>query len=288
MRSRARSHLSSMVLALAACALAVQKGNSQEMRARVVDEASRSGVSDATVTLLAADSTVLVRTTTGPEGFFRLSAPATGAYLIRVECLGYAMQTRSVDLGEGDAMIPAFVLQAETVQLDTLQVEARRGGVTPQGVVGFSRPSYLLAGERMATLERAGVSFPGAVRQLAAGLRIRDAKLGERSYTCIESHRHVASFMSDFTRLSASRTDPNKTDCQMVAIIIDGVETQMDDVAALRFVKGLHLYDYESIEYLSPVDAGTRYGLQASDRGALVLWTRGSGPHKNEARGGGG
>ena len=94
-----------------------------------------------------------------------------------------------------------------------------------------------------------------------------------RRYTCIESRRGGGGGRS----------------CNMVAIVIDGVSIYMKDAqAVLIFVSSLNLHHFESMEYLSPVDAGTRYGLDASARGALVLWHRGMGPYRSEARGGGG
>jgi hypothetical protein len=122
----------------------------------------------------------------------------------------------------------------------------------------------------MATLERVGLSFTGAVRELGAGLRFRSFSAGGRAYTCITS----------------TRADP-RYGCQMVAIIVDGVNTGLSGKEAMEYVEHLHLHDFESVEYLTPVDAGFRYGLAAGSSGALVLWTRGRGPHKSDARGGG-
>jgi len=250
----------------------------QQVRARVVEDLSRSAVTGASVALLSPDSSELAQTTTGPDGFFQLSAPAPGTFLIRIEHLGYETVTRSVAARVGSILIPAFVLRVTAIPLDTLEVEVERSDVTRQGVVGFSRRSYLLSGERMAVLERTGVSFISAVRELGASLRFRSVTVGERSLTCIESTRRVPSF----------RERGTSRECNMVAIIIDGVNTGLDREAAMRFVHSLHVYEFESMEYLSSVDAGTRYGLLASDQGALVLGTRGRGPYKSEARGGGG
>jgi hypothetical protein len=44
------------------------------------------------------------------------------------------------------------------------------------------------------------------------------------------------------------------------------------------------MQNIESFEYLSPVEAGQQYGLDASANGALVIWTRGRGPHKSPDR----
>jgi hypothetical protein len=73
-----------------------------------------------------------------------------------------------------------------------------------------------------------------------------------------------------------------------VAIVINGVNTGMDGESALLFFQSLQVPDWESIEYVAPIDAGVQYGMLAGERGALVLWSRGMGPHASEARGGGG
>lgn len=282
MNLRTRTRLWSLCLGMAAWSLGVHEGSAQEVRARVVDEQTRNAVVGAEAILLGPDSTELARATTGPDGFFQLAAPAPGTYTLRVESMSYSAQTRSVMLEEGQSVIPAFVLQVTAITLDTLQVDAERSVIAPQGVVGFSRPSHLVAGERMAMLERTGISFSSAVRELGGSVRVRDVMVGERHLPCIESRARVPSFNE--RRYGAGRG----ADCLMVAIIIDGSDTGLDGEPALRFVQGLRISDYESMEYLSTVDAGTRYGLHAADRGALVLWTRGRGPHASEARGGGG
>jgi hypothetical protein len=273
MRTRNRIRL---ILTLVACALGVQEGIAQEVRARVVDELSRSAIAGAAATLLTPDTVVIARAVSGPDGFFSLSAPARGDYLVRIEHLGFATVTRSVAVRDGQVTVPAFVLPVTAIPLDTLEVEASRGASRVPGVVGFSRPSHLISGDRMAVLERTGVSFTSAVREIGAGLRSRGVMVGDRNYTCIESVRHTPSMGGG-----------GGGGCAMVAIILDGVNTGMDTEGALRFVHYLRLAEYESVQYLSPVDAGVRYGLRASDRGALVLWTRGKGPFKSEARGGG-
>jgi hypothetical protein len=42
--------------------------------------------------------------------------------------------------------------------------------------------------------------------------------------------------------------------------------------------------ELESVEYLNPLDAGLRYGNRAAQSGALVMWSRGQGPHKSPSR----
>jgi hypothetical protein len=70
----------------------------------------------------------------------------------------------------------------------------------------------------------------------------------------------------------------------MVVVVLDGIVVGNGS----ELVSEMQLGHYESIEYLPPVEAGQRYGMEASAKGAIVLWTRGFGPHRSEARDPGG
>ena len=275
MNVRSRIGVLSFLPTLVALALGVQEGRAQEVRARVVDEASRRAVIAAVATLLTTDSVEIARTTTGPDGFFELPAPAPGDYLVRVEYPAFAAELRSVKLGSDQLVIPAFVLGVDVITMDTLQVDVDRAAVTPQGEVGFTRVSHLLSGERMAILEQGGVSIFSAARELGGSIQLKPVKVGERVLTCIESRRRMGGFGG------SGRA------CYNVAIIINGVHTGMDGQDALFFFQTLRIPDWESIQYLPPTEAGMEHGMLAGERGALVLWSRGMGPFKSQERGGG-
>jgi len=123
--------------------------------------------------LLTTDSTEISKATSGPDGLFQLSAPDYGPYVVQIQHLGYVRLTRSVTVEEGRSEIPAFVLQVSAIPMDTLAVEVERSDIARQGVVGFSRLSCFLTGERMAVLEKTGISFGSAVREIG-GVRVRD------------------------------------------------------------------------------------------------------------------
>jgi hypothetical protein len=151
------------------------------------------------------------------------------------------------------------------IVLDTMQATAESERVMP--LVGFSRASFVLSGERMAVLERHGVAVSNAVRELGASLRVRVTRRSGRDLHCIESARRMTNFSSTIA-------------CEMVAVVVDGVV--IGDPA--EFVRDSRLYEFESMEYVSPVEAGFLYGLAASANGALVFWTRGRGPHVSADR----
>jgi hypothetical protein len=255
----------------------------QQIRGRVVDEQSRSAIVEASVTLYAAADTAPVgRAGTADDGFFSLKAPGPGEYRVVVERIGYAPAERQVTLDtRQELVVPAFVLQSRAVPLDPVDVvsEARAIPDSATYAVGFRRPSHLVAGERLAELEQVGASMDAAVRQLGAGLRVRHLLFRDmvRGKTCVEITRRLPSF-----RLGA-RSGGADT-CDMVAIVLDGV-TIPDPLA---FFQHQSLRDYESIEYVPAPEAGTLFGMEASAKGALVLWTRGRGPHRSPQRSGGG
>jgi hypothetical protein len=251
--------------------LEVRQGAVREFRAGVVDDASREPLAGPEVTLLAADSIEIARTTSGPDGSFTLSV-APGRYILRIRHPGYEALLEPVTLEDGQSTLPALVLRRAAIPLDPLVVEVDRGNVALGGVERSARPVHVLAGERLARLDGSGVAFTTAVRDLGAGLRLRDVVVNGRHYTCIESARSGPGFRG--------------SGCRMVAIIVDGVDTGLDGEEALRFVRGLHVAEFESIEFLTQLDAGVRYGPHAGDRGALLLWSRGRGPHRSRTRGG--
>jgi hypothetical protein len=199
-----------------------------------------------------------------------------------VERIGYGPAERQVSLDtRRELVVPAFVLRSEAVPLDPVDVVAE-GRAPPDSAsyaVGFRRPSHLVAGERLAELEQMGVSIDAAVRQLGAGLRVRHVAVRDmvRGNTCVETTRCLPSF-----RLGARGGGADKCD-NMVAIVLDGV-TIPDPLA---FFQHQSLRDYESIEYVPAPEAGVLFGMEASTSGALVLWTRGRGPHRSSQRGGG-
>jgi len=63
--------------------------------------------------------------------------------------------------------------------------------------------------------------------------------------------------------------------CPMIAAFIDGVRT----ANAGAYLDAMRASDVESVELLSASDALQRYGASAGGAEALIIWTRGNGPH---------
>jgi hypothetical protein len=248
----------------------------QEIRARVVDEPTRQPLAGATVTLLAGEA-VLTRVVTDASGFFRVKPARAGDYTISIELLGYAVMQRAVTFADKELTLPAFVLTPSAVPLAPVEATGRREAAATSAVVGFTRASHVFAGSRMARMEQQSARPITLVREIN-GLRVREFKTSTgQPVICVESTR----------RMTNMRTAGSG--CEWPVIIIDGVKVadqacDFRSCEAQQVFRELQLRDMESFEYLTPAEAGQQYGMSAGAAGALVIWTRGRGPHKSAAR----
>jgi hypothetical protein len=169
-----------------------------------------------------------------------------GSYLIEVELLGYASTTRPITIVGADSMtVPAFVLTESAIRLDSIVANVRPDSVGLE--VGFSHAAHLVAGARLALLERHGVPIAAVLRQLG-GVRVREI-LGPPRGICVTSNRAM---------------QPMSTGGAVCAVaVVDGVV--LGD-GSVQFLYQLQAYDVESIQYLPPVEAGLKYGMQAPVR----------------------
>jgi hypothetical protein len=238
----------SLVLAGAATA--------QRIEIRVVDEPTRLGVRYATMTL-EADGRRAIVAETDSLGFAQFTIPERGHYTVQVEALGYLEQTRDIDFAASDlSRIPAFVLTPEALALTPIEIEARRSTYRSGGA--GARASRTLTGERIARMRLAGLMLEHAIREMS-GVRVSTP----RGRLCVESTRGYNTLRG------------NAGDCRMVAIVVDGFPY----FDAADMLRNATLDNFESVEFVSALEAGFRHGLEASQRGALILWTRGRGPH---------
>jgi hypothetical protein len=122
-----------------------------------------------------------------------------------------------------------------------------------------------VAGDKMLRMETSGVGMYSVLKELS-GIRIRNTRDGQ----CIETNRTLPRIGGGGGRGSAG--------CESPALIIDGV-VQLMGVAMLLT---LPIADIESIEYMNSAEIGVRF--PNIPNGAIVIWTRGNGPHQSVAR----
>lgn len=192
---------------------------------------------------------------------------------------GYAEHRQPVYVRASDQTIPAIVLKTQVIELDGIRADATGRRAAAERAAGFRREAHVAAGARMADLERHGVTPVNAIRELGP-LRVFTFMTPQgRTRTCIESIRRM-DVLSDRQRRPYGAGRGEEDICQWVIVVIDDVVIS-DPETMLRSLK---LQDFESVEYVAPVDAGFRYGPDASSLGAVVLWSRGLGPHVSADR----
>ena len=254
------------ILSMVALAFLPLQLSAQTIRGRVVDERSRQPVAGVAAVLLSTGGGVVADANSDADGFFALRVPP-GTYTLHLQRIGYASIDSELRIGEEDRVLPAFVLKAEVIPLDSIvaEVPSRR----PRNEVGFRRSANVISGARLAKLEEVAARPLTAVHELP-NVRIRRIQYyrGIRDYQCIESPRRMMSMQSQ------------GGGCDPAVLVLDGI------VAGDPWdgIRGLHVSDIESIEFLSPVEAGFQWGGNAAVVGALVVWTRGQGPYRSEAR----
>jgi hypothetical protein len=266
-----RCLLAVLILAVPIGLAVASPATAQQIRGRVVDEPRRAGLAEATVTVIDSAGATVSRVGSDARGFFLVDIPRPARYDVVVELIGYAAQRRSLALLDEDITLPAFVLVPAAIPLEP--VEARAASVSPDPVraTGMQRTYHIVAGERLANLEDHGGTFLMAVSEFAAVRIWQYVERSGRHRTCLESRRRM-------DRLAPR--EPGGDICEWIAIVVDGMIIADPE----ETFRSLHLAEYESIEYLPPVEAGFRYGLEAASVGAIVLWSRGRGPHAAAGR----
>lgn len=217
-----------------------------EVTGQVTDQVSGDPIPDATIRLegVGARSDV-----SGPEGRYRFESVEPGAYVVRVDHLGYGTHTEAVvvegggrfeldvGLAEGALELPGIVVTATSAR--------DRERLARGSVVGF------LPREEIARRENEARHVGDLVQGNIHALSIRE----NPGYggLCIEARRERARYPA----------------CNMVMVFIDGV--QIYDPAP--FLTSLPPVQIENIEFVPASLAGARYGTGARF-GVLLIQTR--------------
>lgn len=238
---------------------------------RVLDALTGTAVAAAAVTLATGDRPYV----TGRDGHFRFEGVAPGTHEIAVRAMGYEVQPRTLEIPEAAEVELELRVSPEALELAPIVAwgisrRERTLRATPHAM-------RIVSGERLRFAEERGATIDEVLRE-ERGVQVMEwgwwnTRPGAPSTygPCIQSSRRIASFPGN----------PNVPQCQMVEVVLDGVP--LDGGTAPEFLRALSLNNVESIEFLHPLEA-TRWGYEATLYGAVVIWTRGSGPHVDQAR----
>lgn len=195
----------------------------------------------------------------GSDGRFRFDDLAPGSYTLEVEHLGYGQQSETFEVPASSDVSVQIRVAARAIELEAITVRARREAM-PARMAGAT-PRRTLVGPALIDHQRRGSPVSETLYDLP-GIRLRYARDGGQGdmRVCAEVAR------GQFSVSGA---------CNMMEVFVDGISVSQETAEQLLLGS---VADYERIEYLPPMDA-MRWGLRASEAGALFLWTaRGRAP----------
>lgn len=227
-------------------ALPKQEGS---VSGQVTDGPGGSGIPGAMVTLLGPGPERVTRTDEG--GSFRIDRVEAGQYRVRISRIGYRTEETEVGVREGEELRIERSLVVEVIDLDALAVRIRGseapGRSSPGGRRNEVTREQILAGGN-ASLNAAEI-----LRRHVPGVRIR----GQGGGTICLEYRGASSVGGD------------RTGCRSPAVYLDGVPVG----SPTTLFASLPAETIERMEFISPVEAGARYGT-GSMFGVLLIETR--------------
>jgi hypothetical protein len=224
-------------------------GGLSTLTGELTDGATGSPVVGARVTIVGLDREMA----TDRQGRFRAVNLEPGRYTVDVSHLGYGRRSEALDVPAGSDVLVELRLAAQAIELGEITVRAARERLGAR--LAGAPASRTLAGERLVDAQGRGAPLHEALYDLP-GIRLTYARrAGEGPMeACAEVARG---------RMGVGGG------CNMIEVFLDGVAVPFD-VAQELLMTGVH--DYERIELLRPIEA-MRWGLRASEAGALFLWT---------------
>jgi CarboxypepD_reg-like domain len=257
-------------------------GGPARVGGRVVDAESGEPVANAAVRLGTADAAL-----TDGTGRFLLVDVRGGEQMLEVDRLGYGTQSTKVNIEGGTAVDLTVRMAARPVELGGIDVATARSAMSrgdPQATIS----TRVLAGAELQAATERGTRIADLVRDRFP-LSVREGNFVTtendlpRGMVCIEGRRadRLTIVIEDFALPAAAAAALRGfAFCDMILVVIDGNAVPGGGDVLL----GITAADFESVEYMPPIEAGARYGLHAGIQGALVLWTRGRGPHARRER----
>jgi hypothetical protein len=239
------------------------------LQGQLLDAATEEPIVDAVIALEGIGRQVV----TDHNGYFRITGVPAGQHAFLVTRLGYDWRSERITVEAGATVVvelratpTAIALEAVVVRVSTPEMRMAKAA---------TQAPRVLAGALLGSAQQRAASIEDVI-QLFPSLRIRhgqfETALGIERGTCIESSRALM-------RYAIPERQTELPWCEMIAIVIDGAAT----VRGTEMITMLRLQNVESIEFLPPTGA-LQYGERAALNGALVIWTRGRGPHQDPGR----
>ena len=126
------SHLCALCLLCVLCGVSAQA--QRTITGTVIDDDQKEGVIQATVALLKTDSTSLVaNAVTNANGYFQMTAPQDGNFLVRVTYVGYKPLYRSITMSDKPVALGTMAIQLDAIMLKGTEVVKNMARVYSKG-----------------------------------------------------------------------------------------------------------------------------------------------------------
>jgi hypothetical protein len=210
-----------------------------------------------------------LRTVTDASGRFRFTGVESGEVAFQVHRLGYDWESERIAVPPGARMVVELRAAPRAVALDAVVVRAT--STEARMARGATQAPRVISGARLREAEERTAPLGDVVREFPS-LHIREGRFetsdGVEYGICVESARAMH-------RYAVLDRQTDLPWCEMIAVVVDGAPV----VRGAEMLLALPLWQVESIEFLPPLGA-LRWGERAAINGAIVIWTRGRGPHR--------
>jgi hypothetical protein len=234
---------------------------------RVLDAVTRRPIAGAAavISITGRERPVIV----SDDGLFRLSASSEGDRLLEIEHIAYGIHRETVPVRTGVQTEVEVLISPRPIELAAITVTGE-GHLTARARMANTR-SHVTAGAALAQAEARGARVAEMLRNFA-GVSVREGvfatSAGQQRGYCVMSNRRIM-------------TMDNAGDaCFPIPVYVDGLPVG----DPIMYLGNLTVAQFESIEYLQPLEAGVRYGMEASAAGVILLSTRGRGDHVSVTR----
>lgn len=204
---------------------------------------------------------------TDDRGRFLFSDIHPGRYGVRIQHLGYSVESEVVEVPAGRDVFLRIRIAPRVIELDGVDVSVRSAVEQITRLTPFRRD--IVYGEAMLEEEIRGASAIDILSRSVPGLRVVELyRENAPNLVCVSTNRRVG-------RLQFGQG------CENAQIVIDGVRFPDGP----EFLKRMMAHEIESIEFLPPAQAQTVYGTGGNTaNGVIVIWTRGKGPYVSPLR----
>lgn len=251
----ARLDLALSLAATATVAVAAEPGRGGTVVVgRVLDAATSAPIPGALVSLGGADQGTL----TDRDGAFRIPAPRSGESTIAVRHLGYRSEPHPIEVGAGTTRVEIRVAPA-AVELEGIAVTVRAEAEAPD--LARSTARHAVGGAELRDMGRRGTRLADAV--VARFPVRRRIFYPPTPGACIEGGRGASTIANQNVQESTGGG------CDMIDVYLDGAF--IADPGTL--LRDMLLDDVERLEYLTPLEAGARYGAGRGS-GVLLIYSR--------------